>query len=83
MERVTVDLDDSLQEFIDHKVEAGEYSSPEDVVLGALRDAQIRESRARLNAKLQEALDSGDPVTVDADYWARKRARLGLPNSAE
>ena len=83
MERVTVDLDDSLQEFIDHKVEAGEYGSPEDVVLGALRDAQTRESKARLDAQLQEALDSGEPVSLDAGYWARKRARLGLPASAE
>lgn len=83
MERVTVDLDDSLQAFVDHLVDVGEYSSPEDVLVGALRDAQARDAKARLDDQLREALDSGPPITVDDDYWAQKRARLSQPVTAE
>ena len=83
MQTMNISLPDAMKHFIDAQVAAGGYSSASEYVRALVRDAQQRQAKARLEALLLEALDSGDPTVMSKEDWdairreglARLRAR--------
>ena len=77
MQTMNISLPDSMKHFIDTQVAAGGYSSTSEYVRALVRDAQQRQAKARLEALLLEALDSGDPTVMTKEDWDAIR-REGL-----
>lgn len=83
MQTMNVSLPDAMKHFIDAQVAAGGYSSVSEDIRALVRDEQQRQAKARLEALLLEALDSGDPTAMTQEDWdairreglARLRAR--------
>lgn len=90
MQTMNISLPDAMKHFIDTQVAEGGYSSASEYVRALVRDEQKRQAKARLEALLLEALDSGDPTVMTKEDWdairreglARLRARSTPPHEA-
>lgn len=71
-----VSLPVPLKEWVDQQVEQGGYATPSEYVRQLLREEQKRQTRRAVEAKLQEALDSGDPVPVTEQTWKASEQRV-------
>ena len=74
MTTVTISLPDSLREFIDREVENKGYGNVSEYFRGLLRDAQRKESDARLESLLLEGLTSGKGSTHNREFWREIKA---------
>jgi Arc/MetJ-type ribon-helix-helix transcriptional regulator len=72
---ITIPLTKSLREFLDIQVQAGLGKSISDYVVRFLKQEQ-RAAEDALEARLLASLDSGAPIPMTKDYWAKKRAAL-------
>ena len=70
MTTLTISLPDSLKEFIDREVQTKGYGNVSEYVRGLLRDAQTKESDARLEALLIEGLTTGEDVPLSPAFWS-------------
>lgn len=77
MQTMNVSLPDAMKAFIDAQVVAGGYSSVSEYIRALVRDEQQRQAKARLEALLLEALDSGEPTAMTQEDWDAIR-REGL-----
>lgn len=75
---MNVSLTPQLEELVQQKVEAGLYSSAEEVVAEAIRLLDYKDKKlAALRKDIQEGLDSGPYTPLDIeDTIARGRKRL-------
>ena len=69
MTTVTISLPDSLREFIDREVENKGYGNVSEYFRGLLREAQKKESDARLESLLLEGLSSGKDSPDNREFW--------------
>ena len=69
MEIVSIPLNESLKSFVDAEVASGHFGSPEDYIQALLREAQKRKARAKVEALLEEALDSGESTEWTDKDW--------------
>lgn len=76
METMNIALPPILKAFVQEQVDQGGYSSASEYIRRLIREDQERKARDRLEAKLLEALDSGDPVEVNAEFWEARRQEL-------
>jgi antitoxin ParD1/3/4 len=67
---LTISLPDSLKEFIDREVQTKGYGNVSEYVRGLLRDAQARESDARLEALLIGGLATGEDIPLSPEFWS-------------
>jgi putative addiction module CopG family antidote len=68
MSNIIINLPDALKDFIVAQTAKGGFSSEGDYLQNLVREAQIREARQELEAKLIKGLDS--PLsTMTADDW--------------
>ena len=71
MKTMTISLPDSLKEFIEREVETKGYGNVSEYVRGLLRDAQKRESDARLEGLLLAGLAApGEDLRLSQQFWA-------------
>ena len=70
MTTLTISLPDSLKEFIDREVQTKGYGNVSEYVRGLLRDAQAKESDARLEVLLIEGLSTGEDMRLSPDFWS-------------
>jgi antitoxin ParD1/3/4 len=75
MTTVTISLPPSLKQFVDTQVASKGYSHVSEYFRNLLREAQARESDARLEALLLEGLASGDPIPVNEEFWKNLTAK--------
>jgi antitoxin ParD1/3/4 len=79
MPNLTISLPDSLQPFIEAQVAAGGYSSAGDYVATLVLEAQLRQDRAEIDAKLLVGLDDmnrGKFRTMKPEDWERLRQEI-------
>jgi len=74
MTTVTVSMPDSLKEFLDREVATKGYGNVSEYIRSLLREAQAKESDARLYALLLEGMMSGEEIPVDEGFWKKLRA---------
>ncbi|VAW04996.1 hypothetical protein MNBD_ALPHA01-1150 [hydrothermal vent metagenome] len=72
-ERLTISLAPELRHWIDDSIESGGYSSASDFVATLVRNHR---RAVQLDNLLVEGLNSGDSLTPEGDYWARKKDTL-------
>jgi len=73
---VNISLPDKMKEFIDERVNEGQFSSASEYFRDLVREDQKRKAQERLEALLLEGLDSGQPIDVTDEYIQKKRAEL-------
>ncbi len=71
MAEITVNLTEDLQHFVEGQVGDGGYGDAGEYIAKLL--ARAKEGKQRLESLLIEGLDSGEPVSLDADEWKRIR----------
>jgi antitoxin ParD1/3/4 len=71
---VTISLPDSLKAFVEEQVSTKGYGNVSEYFRTLIREAQARETDARLEALLLEGLASGAPVRADGRFWAELRS---------
>ena len=76
MTSMNISLPESMKEFVDERLEHGEYSSVSEYVRQLIRDDQKRMSHEKLEAMLIEGLESGEPVPVTEEFWTSLRERV-------
>jgi antitoxin ParD1/3/4 len=68
MTSMNISLPEELKGYVEEQTHAG-YSTPSEYVRELIREDQKRRARERLDALLLEGLNSGEPITADADFW--------------
>ena len=68
---INISLPDSLRTWIDEQVAEGGYESAEAFVQATLREVRGSRFRDLVDAKLLEALDSGDATPMTEADWNR------------
>lgn len=76
MSTLNISLPQSMRAFVDERVASGGYSTASEYIRELVREDQKRRAAERLDALLLEGLDSGKPVEVTDEWWARKKAEL-------
>ncbi len=73
---MNISLPKSLKAWVEEQVAKGGYGTASEFFRQLLREAQQRELRQQIDAKLLQALDSGEPIKVTAEFWEKKRREL-------
>ena len=80
MSTIPVDLPDELREFVETKVQRGEFASANDYIV-ALIDA-ARKRKSEIEVALLEGLESGPAEEWTSDEWADIKKRVIERHSA-
>jgi antitoxin ParD1/3/4 len=73
---MNISLPESMKAWVDEQVAAGGYGTTSEFFRHLIREAQQRRLQEQIDAKLLQALESGKPIPVDADYWEKKQQQL-------
>jgi Arc/MetJ-type ribon-helix-helix transcriptional regulator len=76
MEPITLSLPKSARAFVEAEIATGRYEDASDFFLALITEARKRKARQRIEAMLQESLDSGEPIEVNAAFWKSLMARV-------
>ncbi|HWZ52530.1 MAG TPA: type II toxin-antitoxin system ParD family antitoxin [Granulicella sp.] len=86
MQTLNISLPESMKQYVEEQVEAGEYGSASEYIRELVRADQKRHAKAQLEQVLLSAIGSGDAgeLTAEAieDARHRLRARAAQPKSA-
>ena len=74
MANVNLDLPEELQQFVNGQVEVGDFEGASAYIEELV--ARAKKGKEKLEALLIEGLDSGDPISLDADEWSRIRGEV-------
>lgn len=74
-------LPESLREYIDERVRAGEYGNTSEYLRDLIRRDQHEQAARRLRALISEGLESGPAVPLTNRRTAELRERALLPKS--
>ncbi len=70
MATVTISLPDSLKAFVESQIASKGYGNVSEYFRSLVREAQVRENDARLEALLLEGLASGEAVEATPEFWS-------------
>jgi antitoxin ParD1/3/4 len=77
MPTVTISLSESLKQFLAHEVATKGYGNVSEYVRGLLRQAQVRDTDARLEALQLEGLASGHDLPLTPQFWRKLKVEAG------
>jgi antitoxin ParD1/3/4 len=77
MPTVAISLSESLKQFLAHEVASKGYGNMSEYVRGLLRQAQARDTDARLKSLQLEGLASGDDLPLTPKFWRELKAEAG------
>ena len=72
MSNLSLNLSEDLQQFVNGQVEAGKFKGPSAYIEALI--VRAKKGQDHIESLLIEGLDSGEPVLLDAQEWARIRA---------
>ena len=70
LKTLTVTLPESLAQYIQQRVDEGDYSDPSHYVRHLVRDERRTRAEEQLEAMLLDGLESGEPQEATEEYWA-------------
>ena len=76
MTTMNISLPETLKDFIDARLLEGGYGTASEYVRELIRNDQKSNAQARLERLLLEGLESGEPVEISDEFWAKKKAEL-------
>ncbi len=77
---MNISLPENLRAWVEAQVAQGGYATASEYLRQLLREEQKRQLRAEIDTKLLAALDSGEPLSANAEFWKelRREARARL-----
>ena len=81
MTTMNISVPDEMKAFIEARLISDGYESASEYLRSLIRDAQQRQARLELEAKLREALESGPAQPLTREDWVamRQEALAGMP----
>ena len=76
MPTMNISLPENLKEFVESRVQSGDYSSVSEFMRTLVRREQKDRDREQLELRILEGLGSGDAVEVTPAMWNELRQRL-------
>lgn len=76
MTSLNISLPSSLKDYVEAQVEQNGFSTPSEYIRDLVRSDQKRRAEEKLDALLLEGLNSGEPIEIAPEYWAKKRSQL-------
>jgi putative addiction module CopG family antidote len=82
MTRITVKLPATIKAYIDKEVASGAFPSADKLICHLLQESRKQrsqkriEARKRMEALIDEGLESGEAIPMPADYFEKKLRRL-------
>jgi antitoxin ParD1/3/4 len=76
METMTISLPETMREYVEEQVEAGEYGSASEYIRELVRADQKRHAKTQLEQVLLRALDAGDASDLTPEMVEDVRHRL-------
>jgi antitoxin ParD1/3/4 len=73
---MNISLPENLKEFVESRVQSGDYSSVSEFMRTLVRREQKDRDREQLELRILEGLGSGDAVEVTPAMWNELRQRL-------
>src|SRR5262249_18508250 len=73
---LNISLPPALKQWVEEQIDQGGYGTASEYIRQLIREERKRQGRVRVEAKLQEALDSGEPRTVNAATWKESDKRV-------
>lgn len=69
-------LPETLEKFVEQEVAEGGYESAEKYIRHLISVEHKRRAKERLQALIEEGLDSGEPEEATPEWWAELRADI-------
>jgi antitoxin ParD1/3/4 len=75
-------LPESLERFVEQEVAEGGYESADRYIRHLISAEHKRKAKERLEALMEEGLNSGEPVEVTPEWWAELWAEVARGSKA-
>jgi antitoxin ParD1/3/4 len=76
MTRIQVTLPESATQYIESQVASGQYATPSEYLGFLVERARAAEAKEKLDAMLEDGLNSGGPIQFSDDWWRERKATL-------
>jgi antitoxin ParD1/3/4 len=73
---LTITLPWAMREFVEAQAAKSGCATASEYMRRLILEAQKRAAQEDLERKLVAGLDSGDPIEITPEYWAKKRREL-------
>jgi antitoxin ParD1/3/4 len=73
---LNISLPPTLKQWVQDQIDQGGYGTASEYIRQLIREERKRQNRVLVEEKLQEALDSGEPKTVNAATWKKSAKRV-------
>jgi len=73
---LNISLPPALKEWVQEQIDQGGYSTASEYIRVLIREERKRQAPLRVEGKLQEAFDSGDPEPVTPASWRTSAKRI-------
>jgi len=73
---MNISLPPALKQWVDEQVQQGGFATASEYLRQLIRNEQRRQARQYVEAKLEEAERSGEPVPVTAKTWEETERRI-------
>ncbi|MGK0187042.1 MAG: antitoxin ParD1/3/4 [Verrucomicrobiales bacterium] len=73
---MNISLPETLKDYVEARLREGGYGTASEYVRELIRNDQKSAAQEQLERLLLEGLESGEPVQIDEDFWAKKKADL-------
>jgi antitoxin ParD1/3/4 len=73
---MNISLPQSLKQWVDEQMNQGGFGTASEYVRQLIREERRRQARLAVEAKLEEAEASGEPVPVTANTWKESQQRV-------
>src|SRR5579862_6860076 len=73
---IKVDMPEPLKSFVKNQVGRGKFRDASEYLQALVREDRKRHAQEKLEDMLLEGLNSGPPITMDDEYFRRKKERL-------
>jgi antitoxin ParD1/3/4 len=73
---MNISLPPALKQWVDQQLHQGSFATASEYIRQLIREEQRRQARLPVEAKLDEAEKSGDPVPVTAKTWKQSEKRV-------
>jgi antitoxin ParD1/3/4 len=73
---MNISLPATLKQWVDQQIDRGGFGTASEYMRQLIREEQKRQTRLAVEAKLEEAERSGEPVPVTAKTWKETEMRV-------
>ena len=73
---MNISLPAALKQWVDQQIDQGGFGTASEYMRQLIREEQKRQTRLAVEAKLEEAERSGEPVPVTAKTWKETEMRV-------